>query len=110
MVVGSVALMSHLDLTKNGHCSRLQLPTEWLTSNSLNFQNPQARLHDLAAYTKAKKLGPRKEQVGLEPLLDLALTMQVMSLLSSAELTKPCKALTAVLPLQLLAMPLIGHI
>eukprot|EP00878_Enallax_costatus_P031069 GHUV01033913.1.p1 GENE.GHUV01033913.1~~GHUV01033913.1.p1 ORF type:complete len:156 (+),score=54.23 GHUV01033913.1:530-997(+) len=38
------------------------LPTEWLTSNSLNFQNPRARQHDLAAYVKAKKLGPREEQ------------------------------------------------
>jgi hypothetical protein len=41
----------------------LQLPVEWITHNTVNFQPPAARTFDLASYPNVKQGGPRAEQV-----------------------------------------------
>jgi hypothetical protein len=41
----------------------MQLPAEWITHNTVNFQPPAARTFDLASYPKVKQSGPRAEQV-----------------------------------------------
>jgi hypothetical protein len=41
----------------------MQLPAEWITHNTVNFQPPAACTFDLASYPKVKQGGPRAEQV-----------------------------------------------
>jgi hypothetical protein len=41
----------------------MQLPAEWITHNTVNFQPPAARTFDLASYSKVNQGGPRAEQV-----------------------------------------------
>lgn len=44
--------------------SLLQLPSEWVTHNTVNFQPPAACTYALASYPTAKHVGPREKQVG----------------------------------------------
>jgi hypothetical protein len=44
-------------------CCCMQLPAEWITHNTVNFQPPAARTFDLASYPKLEQSGPRAEQV-----------------------------------------------